>query len=258
MKQAQFGQAIHYFNRANDLAPANIERLCNLAVTQASAADTEAAEESLSKARSIAEDEFIIDETEVKLGLINGQVERARTFMEGFRHSSDLIAFINNRGVWLSTQGRLTDGIQLYETALQSLTENLKEIEPVICYNIALAHIKSGNTKKALEFIKKNSAASSSELSVKISSLGARLTKALQSGEQITLNNKSSKAPATPQHKDLSWLDPGIDPGTARLYGIFNSGEPVSPVVLKMFENMPRYGKRHGLAQPNPNKRHSS
>ena len=256
MKQAQFGQAIYYFNRANDLAPSNIERLCNLAVTQASAADTDAAEASLAKARSIAGDEFIIDETEVKLGLINGQVERARAFMEGFRHSSDLIAFINNRGVWLSTQGRLQDGIQLYESALKSLTGNLKEIEPIICYNIALAHVKSGDSKKALEFIRKNPAASSSELAAKIDSLNTRLTKAVKSGTQITLNsNNSPKAAPVSQLKDLSWLDPGIDPGSARLYGIFNSGAPVSPDVLKMFENMPKYGRRHGLT---PAKRKSS
>ena len=257
MKQAQFGQAIYYFNRANDLSPSNIERLCNLAVTQASAADTEAAEASLEKAKSLGSDEFIIDETEVKLGLINGQVERAKQYMEGFRHSSDLIAFINNRGVWLSTQGRLPDGIQLYETALKSLTEKLKEIEPVICYNIALAHVKSGNTNKALEFIRKNPAAASSELAAKIDSLKVRLTRAVQSGVQITLNNKAPKTAPAPQFKDLSWLDPGIDPGEARLYGIFNSGAPVSPDVLKLFENMPRYGRRHGLS-PNPSSKRKS
>lgn len=261
MKQGQFGQAIYYLNRANEMAPSNIERLCNLSVSQACVAEPELAEETLKTARLIAPDEFILDETEVKLGLINGQVERTKTFMEGFRHSSDLIAFVNNRGVLLSTQGRLTEGIQLYETALKSLTENLRDIEPAICYNLALAHVKSGNTKSALLFIQKNPAAGTTDLAAKIRSLSVRLAKAAETGTSVKLNQTSISAPKTPKIArlgDLAWLVQDIEAGAARLYAIFISGEPVSPNVLKMFENMPRFGSRSGLSQNNTITRKSS
>lgn len=238
MKQGLFAQAIYYFDRADDLAPSNIERLCNLAVAQASSGESDTAEKSLAKARGLAGDEFIVDEAEVKLGLINGQVERAKSFMESYRRSSDLIAFVNNRGVWLATQGRVQDGIGLYVTALKSLTANLMEIAPTISYNLALAHVRNGDTKQANQIVRYISDAPSPGLWAKVRSLQTKIERALDHGTDVALNEqpRAPKKPRIERFDQMPWLGQDIAAGSARLFGIFVPGDPVNPDVMKMFE----------------------
>lgn len=187
LKLKDHESALKCLNRANSMSSNNLMRLCMLAETQSMTGDSDAAQESIDKAKNVDSENEIVKVTDASIALSSGS-PAAKKLIAGLDKVTQIVAFMNNRAVLLSSNDDIDKSIELYNNALGALPEKLGKEKDIIRYNLALAYVKNDQyeeSKKSLEELKKSK---NPDLAKKALSLQRKLTKSIKAGEKITLN----------------------------------------------------------------------
>lgn len=207
MKMRDFETALKCFEKAQQLSPLNIERLCAIAEAQTEMGDHEAADATLDSAKAVDSNNEKIQETEAKVALAQGDTERARSLMKQLDSIEEVVSFMNNRAVALARNNKAPESLELYRQALQSIPENRTDHLSVVRYNLALANIRAGDLEAAVPYLEEvGRSAPRAELKTKALSLKKRLQDAITNGVALVLREKdpNSAGPASSPDKAQS------------------------------------------------------
>jgi len=184
--------AIKAFEKANELSPKNLERLCQLAETNAVCADGQNAEEYLEKAKGIDGDNDRVATAGASVALISGDSGKAKNIMGDLGSLNKVISVVNNRAVSLVRQGDLEDAMKLYDDSVDSVPEDNIYFKSVIRYNMALTCVRQNKLENAKDHLTIISKDASDQLAIKVGSLMKRVDRAIKSGSEVVLNTVSA------------------------------------------------------------------
>lgn len=192
----QFEAALKCFQKAQSLSPVNLERLVMMAETQAELGETEAAEETVAKARDIDPDSSTAKEGEVRVALASGSGDAAKKMLGQIEAIGNVISYLNNKAVAHSKCGFMEEGIEIYRKTLDSVPEDKIDVKAVVTYNMALAKIRKGDLADALIDLDLVMAIPGARVAKKAQSLKERLQSSLAANAAFALR-ESDDTPAT-------------------------------------------------------------
>jgi DNA-binding response OmpR family regulator len=258
MKLRNFDQAIKFFEKADTLSPRNIERLCDLALTEAERGNTKKAEEKLATTEKIDPSSSMIEETRAKVALTGGSQEEATRLLERLGDPSGVIAFLNNRGVALAMEGKFKEAVNLYRRALKALPKKLPHLAPMIAYNLGLAHARAGSLDEALWHLAEAAKVKDSPVRNKAADLLSRVDAAAKNNEPLVLKvvdgeDKIEDKPetiTTDSHRLP--LAPLAKPGQLRCHLVFQSMGAIDARFMNLLSGMPTFRARAVTFTKNP------
>jgi DNA-binding response OmpR family regulator len=183
----QFDQSLKCFQKAQSVSPMNLERLVIIAETQAETGDTQAAQESINKAKDLDPDSAAVQEGEAKVALASGNSEAAKEILGQLESMTNVIGYLNNKAVAHAKCGFADEGIQLYEKTLAAVPTNQRETMAVVNYNMALAKIRKGDLNNGLTDLEAVLAVPESRVYKKAADLKQRLVPAVKTGVTFSL-----------------------------------------------------------------------
>jgi CheY-like chemotaxis protein len=266
MRLSDFEAALKCFEKAQQMSPLNIERLCNIAEAQTELENETKAEEALQGATDIDPDSKQVEEAQIKKAVITGNLESARALMSQMESVSNVVGYMNNKAVALARCGKFDEGIQLYEKTVESIPENKLNIKPVVLYNMALAKVRGGDLDGAITILEQVLSAKTSRVHKKASSLLKKLKIASEKGTAVILagddndgGDSQAKASASGSEnikvgetntKDLhEYLLASVAPqrGDIGCYMIHNPAAEDVSKANELLKNMPRFQKRSAI-----------
>lgn len=182
MKLRDFRSALACFQKAQDMSPANIERLCSISEVHGELGEAEQARKSMDQALQIDCDSRLIQEVDLKNAITIGDLDHARHLMAQIESIENIISYMNNRAVALAQCGLVDEGINLYRRAIKSQPESRPEFKPLILYNLGLAYARASELPEAKITLEKVIELGPSKVRLKAKSLLSRVTKAIASG----------------------------------------------------------------------------
>lgn len=202
----EFDGAVKCFSRAQSLSPKNIERLCELAEAQVEAGQEEAAKESIESAKELDKNNPMVAEAEVKVAIKPGDTSKARELMYHMGSIEQLISDMNGSAVALVRIGKFEEGLQLYNRTLESVPPDDKVTKTRVLYNLALAFARQKDLSSAKLTIDKADTDIDHPVKDKVSSLRAKLEKALssQSGVQLKTGATVKTSNTNPWETEVS------------------------------------------------------
>lgn len=247
----KFEVAVSCYDKANELAPGSIERLCQLSMAKLESNDLASAETTISMAKGMALDSQTVAVTEATQQLRNGDVDKARGTLSQLKSHLGVGSTLNNSAVANVKAGKLNDAFQLYERAAEALPEDMKAIRSVIQYNHALAIIRSnGDLKQAGELLTQAIEAATAEgVRTKAKSLLKRLKESQDSGAGIKLSEVvagSEEASGDDGDEVLIHSPALFKPGDKSLLGIFVQQGDIPPMLAEALASPPRFVFRRG------------
>lgn len=205
MKLRDFKAALQVLERANDMSPNSVERLCAIAESSSELGDNDTAKTTLGKACAVdSENQYVINAS-VNIGLASGDQALAGEMISKVLPSDSVLAYINNRAVAFAKIGNFHDSIGLYNNAILALPANRADLRAIVCYNMALAQIQNGDSAGALTTLKTIAGTVPDDsLGQKIDSLLHRTEVAQSRGSAPRLNKAASPKKAAKGAADMA------------------------------------------------------
>lgn len=228
--------------RAHSLSSKNIERICMLAEMAAETGRAAEADEMLAAAATIDPSNARVDETEVKVALNLGDVERARTVMRSLSSLAGVLAYMNNRAVSLIRQGQITAAGTMYRDALEAVPPGVGEEGAALSYNMGLALIRQNDLVAAEPYLRAARAAGNGQLARKAQSLWTRLQTAVAGGRALKLQD--AVAPEQPLDGSAGGDRPlalHAAAGEIVLHMIFSSGDRFKERAAGLLAHTPKF-----------------
>jgi tetratricopeptide (TPR) repeat protein len=250
MKLGDFENALRLFEKANVLAPKNIERICNMVNASSSMGDMERSEDLLAEAKSIDPNHAMVLETEATLAIEFHDKIRATAAMKNLESLHRIVAYTNNKAVAKIRNKQFEEGLKLYITALESLPEPWGPMHDTICFNLALANIRYMKYSEALLVLDRIQANPASATGMKVGALKEKLTHAIQNNCHLQFSaDKNPKYEAEigiVKSFDFSKMIDTLVParGDICCYRIFQANDLASPETRKLMNNRPRLVER--------------
>jgi CheY-like chemotaxis protein len=187
MRLADYPSALKCFKKAQDLAPNNIERLCNMAEVQTELGDAKAADEALDGAKALDPDNKAVAEAEVKIAIANGDVHAAKSVMSEMDSLGGIVAYMNNKAVAHSKCGLVAEAMEMYRNTMKSIPDEQQDIRVIVQYNLALGLVKAGDFPGAKIELDQILVHNQSKVWAKAKSLSQRLQSAMEKGSELQL-----------------------------------------------------------------------
>jgi CheY-like chemotaxis protein len=266
--------ALRCFKKAQDISPKNIQRLCAIAEASAEMKKTGDSDAAIDSAKEQDQGNGEIVQAEVKIAISAGDVNKASELMAGFESISELISYMNNKAVSLARCGKIDEGIEIYRRTIDSVPAKSVEIRAVVIYNLALAFVRMGEQGEAAEALQKAINLGATRILKKSKSLKQRLTKAMETGQVITLDGDanhtsdpkktsseeigSSKSAESEKGNNAGSISAAnravsalaaIKPGDLCCFRLFTDPLKMSPQVSAWFEKLPRFKVRVAIAR---------
>ncbi len=254
-----FNFALRCFNKAQQLSPMNVERLCTIAEVQSEMGDEKAAEETLSDAKDIDPDNSRIAEAETKVAINSGDLERAKKLMGELEMLDNVVSYMNNQAVAMARCEMFDDGIELYQKTINSIPEGKDAVKAVVTYNMALAFARQGKWDECKVKLEEVASLPAHRVTKKAVHLLARINKALETGSEINLfNADTGKVPGKDaDEKDAAAAEDAARPmvsmveiraGEINLFKLFTSQQKDGKAV-KLGDATPRFKIRNAIAR---------
>jgi CheY-like chemotaxis protein len=186
MRLTNFKAALKCFQKAQEFSPNNLDRLCNIAETQADLGDAAAAEETMSRAKAMDSENRIVAEGEVKVALAKPDPGKAKALMQNMESLSNIVAYMNNKAVAHAKCGLTKEAIEMYDSTVESIPDDRVDLRAVVRYNKALSFARSGELDEAAAEAE-SVAQTASRVQKKAKSLAARIRLALKNGTELKL-----------------------------------------------------------------------
>lgn len=151
MNLREFDVALKCFQKAQSIAPMNLERLCQIAEAHSEMGNEEEAKEAINEAQDLDPDSERVLETTAKVALNAGNSGGAKEIMSQLKAMENVVSYMNNQAVAMARCDMVNEGIQQYQTTLAAIPEARKDILAIVSFNLALAHLRSGNPKASVE-----------------------------------------------------------------------------------------------------------
>ncbi|MGE0171797.1 MAG: response regulator [Oligoflexales bacterium] len=251
MTLREFDISLKCFEKAQKLAPHNIERLCEMAEVHSELKNEAKAEESIDTAKRMSPGDDRVTEAQAKLAINSGKTEKAQKVLKQLENLDNVVSYMNNQAIALSRCDRVEEGVATYKRTIESIPDDRKETKAIVVYNLALAFVRAENYNEAKIWLSKCSALES-RVKAKATSLLARIKKALDSGEAIDLfvsqdeSKKKVEESETITEQDEMVALVKAQKGDIGLYLIFTSGS-VEASFADLLSSMPRFKFRQAI-----------
>lgn len=264
MTLRQFEAALKCFKKAQSLSPVNLERLVMIAETQAEIGDTEAASESVAKARDIDPDSATANEGELRVALVSGSSDSAKKMLSQMDGINNVISYLNNKAVAHSKCGFSDEGIELYRKTLESIPDDKLDTKAIVTYNMALAKIRKNDLADALTDLNDIIALPGVKVGKKAASLRTRLQASLAANADFALrevdNNMPTPSPTSSETtavEDAKTADSAAVASTAVeiitgdlcCYLVFKTTTDDSDKLKKLLATPPKFKARKAIAR---------
>lgn len=223
MKLRDYKAALALMEKASNLSPKNLERLCELAEIKMETGLVSEAGATIESAKAQDEQNPGVMTAEAKFNVIEGNVDKARGIMEQINGVEDVVAFMNNMAVGRTRTGAKQEGIQLYKKTLQSIPKKNTELSAIVNYNLGLALIKSGEDKLGFVYVKRAVDSGDSPVYDRAISLHDRMNAAYKAGQPFKLAERSLDDDQLLAVEQSNRWD---TPMRARLFGDSQGGSP--------------------------------
>ena len=257
--------ALKCYQKAQELAPHNLDRLCQIAELQSDLNQPEKSAETQAKVLKMDATSERLKETKAKIAIKTGQEEVAKKMMLGIRQVENVISYMNNLAVSLAQKGQVAEGIEQYQKTLRSLPVNRADLIAVVHYNLSLALIRAQRYDEALEHLDKATFNPNSKVQKKALSLIKRLHAAKSQGVKLVLQsdqeNQQNASNLETNEKgeviydtagsgdaakpvDVLSLELDLRPGKNCVLGVYVSAIPPSPRVTAMLQGIVKFTSR--------------
>ncbi|MBC7661134.1 MAG: tetratricopeptide repeat protein, partial [Chitinophagaceae bacterium] len=187
--------ALKCFQKAQDLAPQNLERLCQIAEIQADLEDHEKSLATQAEVENLDPTSEKLKETKAKIALKSGDEEGAKSIMGSIRAVENVVSYMNNLAVAMARCGQIAEGIEQYRKTIRSLPVDRLDLIAVVEYNLALAFLRSNDFKQALAHLERATSNPNSKIQKKALSLIRRLHSAEAQGIVFSLQTDKETLP---------------------------------------------------------------
>ncbi|MFK7873643.1 MAG: response regulator [Oligoflexales bacterium] len=193
IKLGDFQSALECLNRAKEISPKNIERLCIISEVYVEMGDNKSAEDSIESAKKIDEENLLVVQSTAKMALENGQKDKAKNIMDQLESMDEVISTMNNRAISLTRNGELDRGVEIYQRTLESIPENRQDKRAIVIYNLALNQIRNTQYDDAMKNLEQAVSISKEfKIHKKCLSVKSQLKRAIEHGKKITLSAAQS------------------------------------------------------------------
>ncbi len=179
--------ALKCFERAQKLAPQNIERLCQMAEIHAELDHTEESNALLEKVDDIDKTGDKADESRAKIALAKGDPNSAKAIMSSLDSIDSVISYMNNRAIAMARCGMVGEGIDQYRKTIESIPDNQPEMKSIVLYNLALAYLRDEKAELAKVVLLDPVHNETKRMTARVTKLLGRMTSAESKGEKLSL-----------------------------------------------------------------------
>jgi CheY-like chemotaxis protein len=188
--------ALKCFERAQKLAPQNIERLCQMAEIHAELNHAEEADAILEKVDDMDKAGDKADESRAKIALAKGDPNSAKAIMSSLDSIDTVISYMNNRAIAMARCGMVGEGIDQYRKTIEAIPDNQPEMKSIVLYNLALAHLRDDNADLAKAALLDPVHNESKRMTARVLKLLARMSQAQSRGEPLVIAKLDVSQPA--------------------------------------------------------------
>jgi tetratricopeptide (TPR) repeat protein len=213
MNLQEFESALKCFEKAQQMAPHNLERLCRIAEVQSELGEEEKANEALELAEKADAGSQVLAETKAKVAINQGDMDTAKAIMGQLEAMENVVSYLNNQAVALAKCDMLEKSIEQYEKALLAISEDKPEVKAIIYYNTALAHLRGSDAEAAQRSLQDAVQIKGSRVEKKAKILLKKVEKAIQMDIEITLpsqspaNSNEGEEKSTERHEEATSHD---------------------------------------------------
>jgi DNA-binding response OmpR family regulator len=213
VQKRDFVGAVKCFEKAQEHAPKNIERLCELTEALVQSGNEQAADAKLEEAKALDSGNEKVMNQEAKMSLADNDIEKARDLIMHMGSLKSFVSDLNNSAVAHTRSGHFDKGMELYSRCVKALPESETELRLRVSYNHALALARRRDYKGSLEVLDSLSPDVTLPVAVKIESLQKKLKKILKDGGQLGIEVEESAAEVLASVDPTSTVEgePGVD-----------------------------------------------
>lgn len=242
--------ALKCFAKAHSMSPQNIERICNIAEVNSELNERTKASESLEAAKTIDDQNPVVQETEAKITITQGDAATSQSALESLDSLSGFFSFMNNKAVVLSKSGKARQAIELYKNVIAALKTRAPEELYVVYYNLALAEVKNNELRPALANLKVIIAHKHNRVFEKANALAKKIEEALSKGQNsVTLQTRQPTAPAANNSSTQERLTAVLQEHKVPMccYGLYYGETTPSAKVRQLYANLPSFKTREAI-----------
>lgn len=210
IKLDDYENAMKCFEKANELSPKNLERLCTMAIASKVAGNEGKAEENIGKAAELDGASEEVLGARSSMAIVGGDAEEARKIMEEMGSIKKIIAFMNNQAVVYAKSGQAKKSMDLYRDTIAAIPEKDSEMQALVTFNLAFAHLRSDEFEDAAQLFDKAAKLTNGHLAEKATRVLQSIRTGLEKGQAI----KISKG-ATP--KEINFQQEAAEAGSPKI-----------------------------------------
>lgn len=189
-----FETALRCFQKAQALAPLNLERLCQIAEIQSELGNNDKANEILEEVKSMDPNSQRAEESAAKVAINSGDSQTAKKIMGQLRALENVVSYMNNQAIAMARCNLFDEGIEQYRKTLEAVPEERPDIKSIVEYNRALAYLRNSKLVEAKDCLGRASAYAQSKVYQKAQALLRKVEVAIQKG----VNLQIAKGPIMP------------------------------------------------------------
>lgn len=253
-KLNDFSGACKCFQKAQQLSPKNVERLCEIASCQTELSQFSTAKQTIEKAKKLDGSSRLTAVSELKLALKSGDNKEAKRLLSETKAQSELVAEMNNLAVTYVLAGQFEKGKTLYTSTLEAIDAKEQELRGRVLYNLALAHARNKDLQTAKSLLDSFRWDASFEVSKKAKSLQIRLENAIRDDlPLIFVNSDNSAGTDAHEHIEIETLagnaaKTNATRGNVRCcHKIFKAVEGTDPKWAVIANDAPKFNTRSAI-----------
>ncbi|MBC7531659.1 MAG: response regulator [Oligoflexus sp.] len=144
--------ALRCFEKAQELAPQNLTRLCQIAEIQSDLGQNEKSESSLAMVSELDPDSEKLKETRAKIAINSGDGS-AKSIMGQLKDAENVVSYMNNLAVAMARCGKVEDGINQYKKTMLSIPDERRDLICTVQFNLSLAYLRNNDFNSAKELL---------------------------------------------------------------------------------------------------------
>ena len=148
-----FYDAARCLQKAQELSPKNVQRLCEIAEAQFELEDRTQAFATVERAQMLDAGSDQVLSAQAQFATRDGDVSKASGIISSMARPACFVADMNNTAVAYVHADSFERGLQLYGQTLAAIPEQEKELKAKVSYNLALGLVKASELEGALNVI---------------------------------------------------------------------------------------------------------
>ncbi len=261
LKLRNFRDAIACFERANELSPRSMERMCDMAESHAELGHSAQAGECIQQGVTQDSGSEKLKSAASKVAIHGGDSKKAAALLAGTSSLTFLIADLNNSAVARIRMGETREGLNLYKKTIEALPVNEVELLARVRYNMALAYARDQDIEASLAILDEVRIDSRMPISEKFRNLRRKLEVARRTGRQLEFDDVDEgtirKTASEPIDEELDDAEDArirehimkAQPCQRCLHLIFRAPKTARLVAKELLKNAPRFTLRSAISR---------